>query len=82
MRRGRWPGLPRLSRGPSCSAVPPRRPQLLFAREDSAGSVKQAEPAVRNLIVGDGFVVADEIDIALAMLALASPGSQLRPTRP
>ena len=64
MRRGRWPGFAETIPGSSCSAVPPRLPQVVFARADSAGSVKQAEPAVRNLIVGDDFVVADEIDIA------------------
>jgi two-component system, response regulator PdtaR len=52
--------------GSSCSAVPPRRPQLVFARDDSAGSAKQAEPPARVLIVEDDFLVADEIDRALS----------------
>jgi two-component system, response regulator PdtaR len=52
--------------GLSCSAVPPRRPQLVFAREDSAGSAMQTEPPARILIVEDDFVVADEIERALS----------------
>jgi two-component system, response regulator PdtaR len=52
--------------GSSCSAAPPRRPQLVFARDNSAGSAEQAEPPTRILIVEDDFVVADEIDRALS----------------
>jgi two-component system, response regulator PdtaR len=52
--------------GSSCSAVPPRRPQLVFTRDDSAGSAKGAEPPARVLIVEDDFLVADEIDRALS----------------
>jgi two-component system, response regulator PdtaR len=51
--------------GSSCSAVPPRRPQRVFPRDDSAGSAKQPEPPARILIVEDDFVVADQIDRAL-----------------
>jgi two-component system, response regulator PdtaR len=51
--------------GSRYSAVPPRRPQLVFARDDSAGSAKQAEPPARILIVEDDFIIADEVDRAL-----------------
>jgi two-component system, response regulator PdtaR len=52
--------------GSSCSAVPPYRPELVFACDDSAGSAKQADPPARILIVEDDFVVADKIDRALS----------------
>jgi two-component system, response regulator PdtaR len=48
------------------SAAPRHWPQLLFAREDSAGSDKQIEPPARILIVEDDFLVANEIEIALS----------------
>jgi two-component system, response regulator PdtaR len=47
-------------------AAPRHWPQLVFAREDSAGSDKQIEPPARILIVEDDFLVANEIDIALS----------------
>ena len=48
------------------SAAPRHWPQLVFAREDSAGSDKQIEPPARLLIVEDDFLVANEIEIALS----------------
>jgi DNA-binding NarL/FixJ family response regulator len=48
------------------SAAPRHWPQLVFAREDSAGSDKQLEPSARILIVEDDFLVANEIEIALS----------------
>lgn len=48
------------------SAAPRHWPQLVFAREDSAGSDKQIEPPARILVVEDDFLVANEIDIALS----------------
>jgi two-component system, response regulator PdtaR len=52
--------------GTRCSAVPPYRPQLVFAREDSARPPKPAEHPARILIVDDDFLVADAIDRALS----------------
>src|SRR5260370_1279330 len=48
------------------SAAPRHWPQLVFAREDSAGSDKQAELPARILIVEDDFLVANEIETALS----------------
>ena len=60
--------------GSRCSAVPLRRSQAVFARDDSAGSANQTEPAARILIVEDDFVVADEIDRALCNAGLDVAG--------
>ena len=48
------------------SAAPRYWPQLVFAREDSAGSDARAEPPARILVVEDDFLVATEIEIALS----------------
>jgi two-component system, response regulator PdtaR len=48
------------------SAAPRHWPQLVFARDDSAGSAERAEPPARILIVEDDFLVATEIEIALS----------------
>jgi two-component system, response regulator PdtaR len=66
MRSRKLPPLAEIIPGSSCSALPRCRPQLVFARDDSAGSAKQAEPPARILIVEDDFLVADEIDGALS----------------
>jgi DNA-binding NarL/FixJ family response regulator len=41
-------------------------PQLVFAREESAGSDQRIEPSARILVVEDDFLVAAEIEIALS----------------
>jgi two-component system, response regulator PdtaR len=46
-------------------AAPRCWPQLVFAREDSAGSDARIEPPARILVVEDDFLVAAEIEIAL-----------------
>ncbi len=48
------------------SAAPRHWPQLVFAREDSAGSDERIEPPARILVVEDDFLVAAEIEIALS----------------
>jgi two-component system, response regulator PdtaR len=48
------------------SAAPRHWPQLVFAREDSAGSDEPTEPLARILVVEDDFLVAAEIEIALS----------------
>src|SRR6266852_6988436 len=48
------------------SAAPRYWPQLVFAREDCAGSDEQTEPRARILVVEDDFLVATEIEIALS----------------
>ncbi len=48
------------------SAAPRYWPQLVFAREDSAGSDEQTEPRARILVVEDDFLVATEIEMALS----------------
>jgi two-component system, response regulator PdtaR len=52
--------------GYKSSAAPRHRPQLMFAREDSAGSNKHTEPPARILVVEDDFVVAVGIERALS----------------
>jgi two-component system, response regulator PdtaR len=42
------------------------RPTLVFAREDSLGSDKQAEPPTRILVVEDNFLVASQVEMALS----------------
>jgi two-component system, response regulator PdtaR len=48
------------------SAAPRFWPQLVFAREDSVGSDKQAELPSRILIVEDDFLIANEMETALS----------------
>src|SRR6266849_5702111 len=48
------------------SAAPRHWPQLVFAREDCAGSDEQTEPLARILVVEDDFLVAAEIETALS----------------
>ena len=48
------------------SAAPRHWPQLVFAREDSAGSDARIEPPTRILVVEDDFLVAAEIEEALS----------------
>jgi two-component system, response regulator PdtaR len=48
------------------AAAPRHWPQLVFAREDSAGSDARIEPPARILVVEDDFLVAAEIEIALS----------------
>ena len=55
-------------------AAPRHWPQLVFAREDSAGSEERAEPPARILIVEDDFLVATEIEIALSDAGLDVTG--------
>src|SRR5262245_36268948 len=47
-------------------AAPRHWPQLVFAREDSAGSDARIEPPARILVVEDDFLVAAQIEIALS----------------
>jgi two-component system, response regulator PdtaR len=47
-------------------AAPRHWPQLVFAREDSAGSDERIEPPARILVVEDDFLVAAEIEVALS----------------
>jgi two-component system, response regulator PdtaR len=47
-------------------AAPRHWPQLVFAREDSAGSDARIEPPARILVVEDDFLVAAEIENALS----------------
>ena len=46
-------------------AAPPGRPQLVFARDDAAGSDKRSDKAARILVVEDDFLVAMQIESAL-----------------
>jgi DNA-binding NarL/FixJ family response regulator len=55
-------------------AAPRHWPQLVFAREDSAGSDEQTEPPARILIAEDDFLVANEIEIALSDAGLDIAG--------
>lgn len=48
------------------TAAPRHWPQLVFAREDSAGSDARTEPPARILVVEDDFLVAAQIEIALS----------------
>src|SRR6266436_5946996 len=57
-------GQPQPGYGPC--AAPRYWPQLVYAREDSAGSDEQIEPRARILVVEDDFLVAAEIEIALS----------------
>ncbi len=47
------------------SSLPPRKPRLVYAREDAAGSEKAAGGPVRLLVVEDDYFVATEIEAAL-----------------
>jgi len=48
------------------SAAPRHWPQLVFAREDAAGSDERTEPPARILVVEDDYLVAAEIETALS----------------
>ena len=58
--------LPRPEPGYEPFAAPRYWPQLVFAREDSAGSDEQAEPQTRILVVADDYLIATEMKIALS----------------
>ena len=46
-------------------AAPATRPQLAFARDDTAGAAKGPAQAARILIVEDDFLVASDVEAAL-----------------
>src|SRR5258708_14282576 len=48
------------------AAAPRHWPQLVFAREDSAGTDARIEPSARILVVEDDFLVAAQIEEALS----------------
>ncbi len=47
------------------AAAPPGRPQLVFARDDAAGSDKRPDASERILVVEDDFLVAMQMESAL-----------------
>jgi DNA-binding NarL/FixJ family response regulator len=47
------------------SAAPPGRPQLVFARDDAAGSDERPDTSERILVVEDDFLVAMQMESAL-----------------
>ena len=47
------------------SAAPPGRPQLMFARDDAAGSDARPHKSARVLVVEDDFLVAMQVESAL-----------------
>jgi DNA-binding NarL/FixJ family response regulator len=58
--------LPRSEPGNEPFAAPRHWPQLVFAREDSAGSDEQAEAQTRILVVEDDYLIASDMKIALS----------------
>jgi DNA-binding NarL/FixJ family response regulator len=56
------------------SAVQPGRPQLVFARDDAAGSNERPDQAERILVVEDDFLVAMQMESALVEAGFAVAG--------
>lgn len=56
------------------SAAQPGRPQLVFARDDGAGSDERPDAAERILVVEDDFLVAMQMESALVEAGFAVAG--------
>jgi DNA-binding NarL/FixJ family response regulator len=55
-------------------ALPPRRPRLESARDDLSGTHKRLPEATRILVVEDDYLVAMQIEAALAEAGLETAG--------